>query len=78
MKKIICFIFAILFYLLGIIGLIIPIIPQIPFFVIGTIFMIIGFKSFRIKIMESEFYKKHIQEIVYRNKFLTKVFYEEK
>lgn len=77
MKKTICLIFAIIFYLLGIIGLIIPIVPQIPFFIIGTIFMIIGFKSFKTKIRESEFYKEHLQEIVSKNKFLRKIFNEE-
>ena len=76
MKKTICLIFATIFYLLGIVGLIIPIVPQIPFFIIGTIFMIIGFKSFKTKIMESEFYKEHLQEIVSRNKFLKKIFNE--
>lgn len=78
MKKTICLIFAIIFYLLGIIGLIIPIVPQIPFFIIGTIFMIIGFESFKTKIMESKFYKEHIQEIVSRNKFFKRIFHEEK
>ena len=49
MKKIICLILASMFYLLGIIGLIIPIVPQIPFFIIGTIFLIIGFKRIKEK-----------------------------
>ena len=76
-KKIVCLIFAILFYLIGIVGLIIPIIPQVPFFIIGTVFMIVGFKSFKIKIMESKFYKKYIEENVNKNKFLKGIFSKE-
>ena len=70
MKKIICLIFASVFYLLGIIGLIIPIIPQIPFFIIGTIFMIIGFKSIKEKILKSNFYKEHLKGFVEKNNTL--------
>ena len=70
MKKIICLIFAIVFYILGIIGLIILIIPQIPFFIIGTIFIIIGFESIKEKILENNFYKQHLKNFVDKNKTL--------
>lgn len=74
MKKIICLIFASGFYILGIIGLIIPIIPQIPFFIIGTIFIIIGFEGIKEKILESNFYKQHLKEFVDKNNTLKKIF----
>ena len=74
MKKIICLIFASLFYLLGIIGLIIPIVPQIPFFIIGTIFIIIGFETTKEKILESKFYEKYLKEWVNKNNILRKIF----
>ena len=74
MKKIICLIFASLFYLLGIIGLIIPIVPQIPFFIIGTIFLIIGFETIKEKILESKLYDKYLKEWVSENNFLRKIF----
>ena len=73
MKKIICLIFASLFYLLGIIGLIIPIVPQIPFFIIGTIFLIIGFETIKEKILESKLYEKYLKEWVSENNFLRKI-----
>ena len=47
MKKIICLIFAILFYIIGIIGILLPIIPQLPFLAIGTMFLVIGFKNIK-------------------------------
>lgn len=74
MKKIICLILASIFYLLGIIGLIIPIVPQIPFFIIGTIFLIIGFKKIKEKILESKLYKKYLKEWVNKNNILRKIF----
>ena len=74
MKKIICLIFASIFYLLGAIGLIIPIIPQIPFFIIGTIFLIIGFKGVKQRIVESDFYKQHLKKHVDKNNILKKIF----
>ncbi len=77
-KKIVCLVFSALFYLIGIVGLIIPIFPQIPFFIIGTIFMVIGFKNFKVKIMKSKFYKKHIEKKLNKNKFLNYIFSKEK
>lgn len=74
MKKLICLVMASVFYILGTIGLIIPIIPQIPFFIIGTVFMIIGFERVKEKILESNFYKKHLKGLVDKNKTLKKLF----
>ena len=76
MKKIICLILASIFYILGTIGLIIPIIPQIPFFVIGTIFLIIGFERIKDKILESNFYQEHLKDFVNKNNILKKIFSE--
>jgi len=74
MKKIVCLIMANVFYMLGIIGLIIPIIPQIPFFIIGTIFLIIGFKGIKERVVKSDFYKQHFKKYVEKNNILKKIF----
>ena len=74
MKKLICLVMASVFYILGIIGLIIPIIPQMPFFIIGTIFMIIGFEKLKDKILKSDFYREHLKGLVNKNKTLKKLF----
>ena len=74
MKKIICLVMASAFYLLGIIGLIIPIVPQIPFFIIGTIFIIIGFEKIKEKILESKLYEKYLKDFVDKNNILRKIF----
>lgn len=67
-----------LFYVIGIIGLLIPIIPQVPFFVIGTVLLVIGFKSVKTKITESKIYNKYVKETVEKNKVLKTIFEEEK
>lgn len=67
-----------MFYVIGIIGLLIPIIPQVPFFVIGTVFLVIGFKSVKTKITESKIYNKYVKETVEKNKVLKTIFKEEK
>ncbi len=67
-----------MFYVIGIIGLLIPIIPQVPFFVIGTVFLVIGFKSVKTKITESKIYNKYVKETVEKNKVLKMIFEEEK
>ena len=74
MRKILCLIIASLFYILGIIGLIIPIIPQVPFFILGTIFLILGFKGIKEKIIKSDFYKQHFKKHVDKNNILKKIF----
>ena len=74
MKKIVCLVMASIFYILGIIGLIIPIIPQIPFLIIGTIFLIIGFKRIKEKILKSDFYIQHLKKYVDKSNILKKIF----
>ncbi len=74
MKKIICIILAVIFYILGIIGLCLPIIPQVPFLVLGFFFSSIASKKFKEKVMGTNFYKKHIEEHVLNNKFLEFMF----
>ena len=75
MKKIVCVVMASVFYILGIIGLIIPIIPQIPFFIVGTIFLIIGFEGIKERIVKSDFYKQHFKNYVEKNHILKRYFY---
>lgn len=74
MKKIICLVMASIFYILGIIGLIIPIIPQIPFFIMGTIFLVIGFKGVKERMIKSNFYKQHLKKYVDKNNIFKKIF----
>ena len=77
MKKIICIILSIIFFILGIIGLCIPVVPQIPFFLAGAFFMALASKTFKKKITQTEFYQKNLKDEVAKHKILDKTFNDE-
>ena len=68
------FVVGIFLIFLGMVGLLLPVVPQVPFFIIGTIFLIIGFKSIKNKILESKFYAEHLKEHVNKSKILKAIF----
>ena len=77
MKKVICIIFASIFYILGIVGLLIPIVPQIPFFVIGTLLLAFGSNKTKQKIINNKFYKEHVKEYLQKYRILRLIFEDE-
>lgn len=77
MKKIVCIIFASIFYILGFIGLLIPVVPQVPFFVIGTVILAFGSKKVKEKIRSSKFYNEHVKEYLEKYKILRIIFEDE-
>ena len=77
MKKIICIIFASVFYILGFIGLLIPVIPQVPFFVVGTLMLALGSKKVKEKIKSTKFYNEHVEEYLEKYKILRVIFEDE-
>ena len=77
MKKIICIIFASVFYILGFIGLLIPVIPQVPFFVVGTLMLALGSKKVKEKIKSTKFYNEHVKEYLEKYKILRVIFEDE-
>lgn len=70
MKRIIYFILAGFFLLLGLIGLALPVFPQIPFFVLGFAFLAGASKRVHRWVTQTEFYQKHGREWVKKSKFL--------
>lgn len=70
MKRIIYFILAVFFLLLGLIGLALPVFPQIPFFVLGFAFLAGASKRVHRWVTHTEFYQKHGREWVKKSKFL--------
>ena len=69
MKRIIFVIIGIFFMILGLIGLMLPVIPQVPFLVLGALFLMRGSRWINAKITGSELYKEHIEEHIAENKF---------
>ena len=60
-----------LFFILGIVGLIIPIVPQIPFFAISIILLAAASTKFKRFIVSSELYKKHLKKYIDKSEKLS-------
>ncbi len=74
MKQMIFFILGVFFLILGAIGLALPVIPQIPFLLLGVVFLSMASKRFKNKLISSEIYKKHLEQHVAKHKFISKFF----
>lgn len=64
MKKILLTISAAVFFVLGVIGLLIPVIPQIPFFVVSVLLMSAASARFRKAFTQNRLYKKYLEKYV--------------
>ncbi|MCR5099724.1 MAG: YbaN family protein [Butyrivibrio sp.] len=76
MIKLIFFILSIVFFIIGFIGLMLPVIPQIPFFVIGVVFLMAGSKRFERFMKNTNIYKNHLEKYVKKSHFLSKLLEE--
>ncbi|MGX5377700.1 YbaN family protein [Ligilactobacillus sp. LYQ135] len=65
-KKTCWLIVAIIFFVLGIIGLIFPVIPQVPFLLIAFFSLSKGSPKFHAWIRERKFYQKYILKFEHR------------
>ena len=63
-KKYIFILIGIFFMILGVIGLIIPVIPQVPFFVLGVVFLSAGSKRLHRLIRKTTLYDKYLKKIM--------------
>ena len=72
-KKAVCLIFAIIFLVLGLVGLALPIIPQIPFLLAGVILLSIASTRFKTFLKETEVYKNHLKQYVDKSEILSKI-----
>ena len=64
MKKVLLSISAVVFFVLGVIGLLIPVIPQIPFFVVSVLLMSAASERFRKAFTQNSLYKKYLEKYV--------------
>lgn len=62
MVKIILLLAALLFFVLGLIGLILPVIPQVPFFALGTLLLCAVSKRFKRLITGTKLYQQHLKK----------------
>lgn len=64
MKKGLFFILAIIFFILGLIGLALPVIPQVPFLVLGVLFLTASSEYFKRWLFRNRIYKKYLKKHV--------------
>ena len=76
MVKILRLILGILFYIAGGIGLVLPVVPQVPFLVLGTVFLMMGSRRFANWIKSKELYKQYAEPFVLKNRYLAKLLNE--
>ena len=74
MKKIIFIILGVFFLILGVIGLALPVIPQIPFLILGVVFLSMASEKFKHKLISSRLYKEHLEKHVKEHKVFSKIF----
>ena len=77
MKKVIFIILGLFFMILGVIGLALPVIPQIPFLILGAVFLSMASTKFKHKLISSKLYKEHLEKHVSKHKFISRFFNEE-
>lgn len=68
---------SVLFFLLGIVGLIIPIVPQIPFFVVSIFLFAAASKKFKRYIISTEVYNNYLKKYIDKNEKLREFMYDE-
>ena len=54
---------GILFFLLGVIGLVIPVVPQVPFFLLSVYLFSKGSPRFEKKLKSTKIYQKYVSKI---------------
>ena len=64
---------SIIFFILGIIGLLIPVIPQIPFFAVSIILLAMASDRFKRFIISTNVYKNHLKKYVDKNEKLSRL-----
>ena len=64
--RVLYMILAVIFYVLGLIGLALPVIPQIPFLLAGTFFLAMSSEKCKRWILSHSLYHKHIRPYVER------------
>ena len=76
-RQIVFMIFAVIFLVLGAIGLLLPVIPQVPFLVTGTVFLAGGSKRFKAWLMRTKLYREHGYKLVKRYAILRHILGED-
>lgn len=73
MVRIVFLVFGIFLLVCGLVGLILPIIPQVPFFIMGIIFLMAGSRRFSIFMKNTRIYRDHLDKWIRKSRFFTRI-----
>lgn len=73
MVRIVFLVFGIFLLVCGLVGLILPIIPQVPFFIMGIIFLMAGSRRFSIFMKNTRIYRDHLDKWIRKSSFFTRI-----
>ncbi len=76
MKKIGLMAAAAVFFLLGVVGLLIPVIPQIPFFIMSVLCLSMASGRFKRWLVGTNLYQKHLKSHVEKHPKLSEFLHE--
>ena len=75
MKSILLLPLAVIAFLAGCVGLLIPVVPQVPFFAAAVVLASAGSRRVREWVKNTRLYRKYLEVHVRKNRFLSSVFY---
>mgnify|MGYP004565524627 CR=1 FL=1 len=67
------FVVGIFLIFLGMVGLLLPVVPQVPFFIVGAIFLMKSSDRIKEWVKGHELYQKHCQKIIEKSHFLKRI-----
>jgi uncharacterized membrane protein YbaN (DUF454 family) len=73
MVRIVFLVFGIFLLVCGLVGLILPIIPQVPFFIMGILFLMAGSRRFSTFMKNTRIYRNHLDKWIRKSNFFTRI-----
>ncbi len=77
MKKVLMILLAFAFFVVGLIGLLLPVIPQVPFFLAGCLCLAAGSDRFRRWFKATDFYTRRVSKFLRKHQKLSALWKEE-
>ena len=76
-KKLVFLLLALVFIILGLIGLAIPVVPQVPFFVVAALLIASVSERFRHFVISCKFYRTHLKHHVMKHSRIRKMLHHD-
>ena len=73
MKRIVCLAGAVIFLILGLIGLVLPVIPQVPFLALSLLLFARGSRTVHHRLVSSRLFNERLRPIIKKSSILSKL-----